>query len=80
MARLQDADRELDITGEICPMTFVRVRLALDRLAPGQTLLVRLRGDEPLRNVPRTAVEQGHAVLSQTVEPDGSTLLLLRRG
>ena len=80
MTRLQNADRELDITKEICPMTFVRVRLALDRLAPGQTLLVRLRGDEPLRNVPRTAAEQGHTVLSQTIESDGSTLLLLRRG
>src|ERR1700689_2904757 len=71
------ADRELDITAEVCPMTFVRTRLALDRMAPGQTLLVRLRGEEPLRNVPRTATEQGHTVLSQKLEPDGSTLLLI---
>ena len=53
------ADQELDITAEVCPMTFVRTRLALDRMAPGQILLVRLRGEEPLRNVPRTAREQG---------------------
>lgn len=74
------ADREVDITRDACPMTFVRTRLALDRLQPGQTLLVRLRGDEPLRNVPRTAAEQGHEVLSLTAEPDGTHLLLLRRG
>ena len=73
-------DQTLDITGEICPMTFVRTRLALDRLAPGQTLLVLLRGDEPGRNVPRTAAAQGHAVLSQQAGPDGVTRLLLRRG
>jgi TusA-related sulfurtransferase len=71
---------ELDITGDTCPMTFVRTRLALDRLAPGQTLLVRLRGDEPERNVPRAAAEQGHEVLAVDRDPDGVTRLLLRRG
>jgi tRNA 2-thiouridine synthesizing protein A len=77
---MQPADRDIDITRDLCPMTFVKTRIALDRLAPGQTLLVRLRGEEPLRNVPRTATEQGHTVLSQELEPDGSTLLLIRKG
>jgi len=74
------ADQLLDITRDVCPMTFVRTRLALDRLAPGQTLLVRLRGEEPRVNVPRTATEQGHLVLSQHDNPDGTTDLLLRHG
>jgi len=73
------ADREIDITAETCPMTFVRTRLALDRLRPGQTLLVRLRGEEPRRNLPRTAAEQGHTVLAQQDLPNG-TALLLRKG
>ncbi len=73
-------DQDLDITGELCPMTFVRTRLALDRLAPGQILRVRLRGEEPLRNVPRAAAEQGHTVLAQDTGADGVTTLLLRRG
>ena len=76
---LEPADQHLDITNEVCPMTFVRTRLALDRLTPGQTLLVRLRGEEPSRNVPRTAIEQGHAVLGKHEWPDGTTDLLLRR-
>ena len=80
MENLPAADREIDITGDICPMTFVRTRIALDRLTPGQTLLIRLRGTEPLRNVPRTAVEQGHVILDQRDAPDGSTFLLLRKG
>lgn len=70
----------LDITREICPMTFVRVRLALDRLAAGEVLEVYLAGDEPRRNVPRTAVEQGHSLLSQSEDDAGITRLLLRRG
>lgn len=74
------ADRTIDITRDICPMTFVRTRLALDRLQTGQTLLVLLQGAEPLQNVPRTAIEQGHDVLQQTTGADGITRLLLRRG
>jgi TusA-related sulfurtransferase len=80
MTKLQDADQVLDISNEVCPMTFVRTRLALDRMAPGTVLLVKLRGDEPLRNVPRTATEQGHQVLSLEAGSDGVSLLRLRRG
>jgi TusA-related sulfurtransferase len=72
-------DSRIDITREICPMTFVRVRLALDRMAPGAVLEVLLKGEEPRRNVPRTAAEQGHAVLAQEDRADGLTRLLLRR-
>jgi len=77
---MQDVTRQIDITGDVCPMTFVRTRLALDKMAPGETLLVRLKGEEPLRNVPRTATEQGHTVLLQETDADGITRLLIRRG
>ena len=70
---------ELDITADICPMTFVRTRIALDRLPVGALLRVRMRGDEPRRNVPRTARQQGHEVVSLEDGPDGTCLLLLRR-
>ena len=73
-------DRTLDITRDVCPMTFVRTRLALDCMASGQTLLVLLKGDEPRRNVPSTAQAQGHAVLALDTDSDGITRLLLRRG
>lgn len=77
---MQDVTREIDITNEICPMTYVRTRLALDKMIPGQTLLVRLKGQEPLKNVPRTAKEQGHDVLSLETDPDGISHLLIRCG
>ncbi len=73
-------DSTLDITGETCPMTFVRTRLALDRMQTGETLLVLLKGAEPLANVPRTAREQGHEVVSLETDADGVSRLLLRRG
>lgn len=77
MNSILTADRDIDITRDVCPMTFVKTRIALDRLSPGQILRVRLRGEEPVRNVPRTATEQGHTVLEQRVEADGTTLLLI---
>jgi molybdopterin-synthase adenylyltransferase len=54
----------LDITREVCPMTYVRVKLAIERLEKGRLLEVWLKGDEPLKNVPQSAREEGHEVLS----------------
>ncbi|MBB2204000.1 sulfurtransferase TusA family protein [Gluconacetobacter takamatsuzukensis] len=56
----------LDITGETCPMTFVRTRLALDRLPAGGRLRVRLRGAVPLDNVSRSVRQLGHSIAAQT--------------
>lgn len=74
-----DADRTVDITRDHCPMTYVRVRLALDRMNSGEVLLVSMRGVEPRRNVPSTALDQGHTVLSMTDSPDGGTTLWIRK-
>jgi TusA-related sulfurtransferase len=71
---------DLDITQEVCPMTFVHTRLALDRLRSGDQLRVRLRGDEPRDNVPRTAAEQGHTILSVEDAADGTTIILIQKG
>ncbi|MBF0191449.1 MAG: sulfurtransferase TusA family protein [Magnetococcales bacterium] len=60
----------LDISADHCPMTFVRVKLKLETLQPGQSLRVRLSGGEPLVNVPRTLREQGHRV-SEPWEEEG---------
>ena len=73
------ADQSIDVTGELCPMTFVHVRLALDRLPPAAKLAVLLRGDEARRNVPRTALEQGHQLLSMDDQADGTTRLLIQK-
>ena len=75
----EQLDMQLDITNELCPMTFVRTRLALDRLSPGQRLDVRLRGDEPLRNVSNNVVSLGHALLATRPMDDGSVVLEIRR-
>ncbi len=78
-ATLIDTESMVDITTEVCPMTFVRTRLALDRLQPGALLRVRLRGEEPRRSVPENAASLGHEIVTLEDRADGTTDLLLRR-
>ena len=60
----------LDITGEVCPLTFVRTKLLIERMAAGQTADVLLRGGEPLANVPRAVEALGHSVLEVVPLPE----------
>ena len=45
-------------------MTFVKTKIELSKLQPGDTLEVLLSEGEPLDNVPRNAVDQGYNVVS----------------
>lgn len=59
----QIAQHFLDITNEICPMTFVKTKLMIEKMPKNDVLEVRLKGKEPLTNVPRSVIEYGHTVL-----------------
>ena len=52
----------LDLTGVLCPLNWVKARVALERMAPGEALTVLLDPGEALENVPRSALEEGHEV------------------
>jgi len=59
-------------------MTFVRTKLRLERLKSGEILSVRLRGEEPLRNVPRAARDEGHTILGITADGDAHIVTIRR--
>ncbi|HSV28743.1 MAG TPA: sulfurtransferase TusA family protein [Candidatus Omnitrophota bacterium] len=63
-----NTDYNLDITAEVCPMTFVRTKLLVERMTPGQVVEIRLKGKEPLANVPRSLAELGHEILGCCAE------------
>lgn len=79
----EKANYYLDITGDLCPMTFVRTKLLVERMTSGEILEVRLKGVEPLSNVPKSIAELGHFILSLTPEntdaPSGVHRLLIRK-
>ncbi|HLL54371.1 MAG TPA: sulfurtransferase TusA family protein [Myxococcaceae bacterium] len=69
----------VDITREVCPMTYVRTKLKLEAIPEGELLEVLLKGEEPLKNVPRSAREEGHEVLSLAEQDGGIWRLVLRK-
>ncbi|NOY45139.1 MAG: sulfurtransferase TusA family protein, partial [Deltaproteobacteria bacterium] len=38
----------LDITGDVCPMTMVRVRMGLEQVEPGGELEILMAAGEPV--------------------------------
>jgi tRNA 2-thiouridine synthesizing protein A len=73
-----EPDIELDLRGVICPYNFVKTKLKLEAMGQGQILSVLLDDGDPIRNVPRSVSNEGHAVLSQD-RVDGSYRVRIRR-
>lgn len=71
-------DKQIDITEEICPMTFVKTKLKLETMTPGEVLAVTLREGEPLQNVPKSVRDEGHKVLDIRREGEFYKILIER--
>jgi tRNA 2-thiouridine synthesizing protein A len=75
-----EADSSLTVTGEKCPMNYVRVKLKLETLAEGQVLEALVDQGEAARNVPRSAREEGHEVLLiESLSKDAVRVLIRKR-
>ena len=75
------AQYSLDISAEVCPLTMVKTKLLLEKMAVGEVACIRLSAGEPLDNVPRTLRDQGHSVLELRPEAESTTIyrLLVRK-
>lgn len=56
-------DRILNIKGEVCPYTFVRSKLTLEEMEPGQILKVIVDHEPATKNVPHSMENEGNTVL-----------------
>ncbi len=54
----------IDITDQVCPLTFVKTKLLLESMPANEVAEIRLQGGEALENVPRSVKEHGHLVLA----------------
>lgn len=70
----------VDITDVVCPVTFVKTKVALEELEEGEILQVHLKDGEPLQNVPRSVKDEGHQVLKLQDNGDGTYELYIRKG
>ena len=65
----------LDLTGVVCPLNWVKAKLALEDLDQGDQLTLLLDPGEPVESVPQSAREDGHDV---TVEGTRVTIVKQR--
>lgn len=57
------ADKTLDIKGQICPYTFVRSKLAMEKMNLGEVLEIVTDHRPASENVPKSMENEGQAVL-----------------
>ena len=72
-------DETVDITDVVCPVTFVKAKVALEELNDGQILSIRMNDGEPVQNVPRSIKEEGHQILRLLANDDGTYDLIVRK-
>ena len=68
----------LDLRGTDCPMNFVRIKIALDKLGSGVSLEVRLDGGGVAEEVTRSLKDQGYRV-SRIREEKGAVEIMVSR-
>ncbi len=56
--------KRVDLRGEVCPFTFVKTKVALEDIEPGEVLEVIFDHEPAIRDVPRSVEAEGHEVLS----------------
>jgi sulfite reductase (ferredoxin) len=67
---------KLDLLGVACPMNYVRTKLQLEEMDPGQILEVLLDAGEPAENVPRSVKSDGYRVISLEPEAEHYRLVI----
>ena len=72
-------DHYLDITPYVCPMTFVRTKLLMERMKPGEVAEILLSGGDPLENVPRSVFEHGYEIISLEAESEDIYKLIIKK-
>lgn len=74
-----EADKSIDLRGTPCPLNWVKTKLRLEEMQPGQVLAVLVDGGEPARNVPRSVEAEGHRVLALNDGPGGVHIFIERK-
>ncbi|MGI0489053.1 sulfurtransferase TusA family protein [Pantanalinema rosaneae CENA516] len=62
MPQLNQPNAQLDLRGTPCPINFVRTKLRLEQMAPGDLLEVWLDPGEPIEQVPDSLTMAGYGI------------------
>jgi len=67
-----EAERIIDIRGEVCPYTFIKSKLAIEEMEPGQLLEIIVNHPPAVENVPRSMENEGQEVVSVERDPESA--------
>jgi TusA-related sulfurtransferase len=71
-------EKTLNLLGEICPITWVLTKLAIEEMGPGELLEVWLDEGESSTSVPKSAEAEGVRHVSSTPGPEGGVAVRLK--
>lgn len=69
----------VDITDKVCPLTFVKAKVAIEELEDGEIIAIHMNDGEPVQNVPRSIKEEGHKILKLIDNEDGTYDLIVQK-
>jgi len=69
----------LDLRGTRCPLNFVKTKIQIEEMNSGELLEIVLDDGEPIKNVPRSVVAEGHDVIGLEKLDDGSFSVFVRK-
>jgi len=72
-------DVHLDLRGVRCPMNYIRTKLKLDELDPGQVLEVFIDEGEAVRGLPMGLRDEGHEILLTEAVHPGYRVIIRKR-
>ena len=76
---IDQIENRADITDVVCPVTFVKAKVALEELEPGELIAIHMNDGEPVQNVPRSIKEEGHQILKLNTNDDGTYTLFVKK-
>lgn len=74
------ADDSVDICDVVCPITFVKAKVALEELEDGQVLEIKMNEGEAIQNVPISLKDEGHKVTQVVNNNDGTYTVFVEKG
>ncbi|MBI5417782.1 sulfurtransferase TusA family protein [Candidatus Poribacteria bacterium] len=60
----------IDLTNDVCPITFVKSKLKLEELNTGDILQIKLKKGSAVENVPRSLKMEGHKIIKVNRDED----------
>jgi tRNA 2-thiouridine synthesizing protein A len=70
---------KVDLRGVPCPLNLVKAKLAIEKVAVGDILEIKIDDGEPMQSLPVSLGRQGQEILEMTEQPGYYCLKVRRR-